>query len=192
MKKNTLKIIILIHMFLLSNIINIGHTEDLRYFVSENKYLTVGNSANEIYYEPVVEYVEPIEYAYVEPVVIYDDAYQVLALVNNVRRENGLNELVMDYTLIEIAKVRTEEATRNWAHTRPDGSSYSTLFSQYNVYGIVGENLAYGQSTPEEVFNAWMNSPSHKDNILYSGFNRIGIAIYNYNGTLYWAQEFAD
>lgn len=206
MKKNITKIILFIQIFILSICINYSNINDVRYFSSHNKYQTINNSANiiikeepEVYndtlavdeyvYEEYYEYTEP---EYVPQVYISDYAYEVLALVNQARRENGLNELYMDYTLVEVANVRSEEATRNWSHTRPDGTSYATVFSLYNVYGIVGENLAYGQKTPEEVFNAWMNSPSHKDNILYGGFNRVGISIYNYNGVIYWAEEFAD
>lgn len=203
MKKNITKIIIFIQIFILSICVNYSNINDVRCFASHNKFQTANNSANIIItdenetlaeeqyvYEEYYAYTEPV-YEYVAPYVS-DEAYQVLALVNQARRENGLNELYMDYTLVEVANVRSEEATRNWSHTRPDGSSYATVFTQYNVFGTVGENLAYGQKTPEAVFNAWMNSPSHKDNILYAGFNRVGISIYIYNGTIYWAQEFAN
>ena len=205
MKKNITKIILFIQIFILSICVNYSNINDVRCFSSHNKFQTANNSANIIIqeekqnetlaeeqyvYEEYYEYTEPV-YEYVAPYVS-EEAYQVLALVNQIRRENGLNELYMDYTLVEVANIRSEEASRNWSHTRPDGTSYSTVFSMYNVYGTVGENLAYGQSTADEVVRDWMNSPSHRDNILYSGFNRIGISIYNYNGTIYWSQEFAN
>ena len=206
MKKSVTKIILFIQMFVLSVYFNCGIVGDVRYFSSHNKFQTANNTANVIIIEEksdtfleeqyteeeYYENIEPASYEYVESVVINDDAYQVLALVNQARRENGLSELYMDYTLIEVASVRSEEASRSWSHTRPDGSSYATVFSQYGVYGAIGENLAYGQTTPNEVFNDWMNSPSHKENILDASYNRIGISIYNCNGVLYWSQEFAN
>ncbi|MBR6770619.1 MAG: hypothetical protein IKM28_05180 [Lachnospiraceae bacterium] len=57
-------------------------------------------------------------------------------------------------------------------------------------YQSTGENIAWGQKTPEEVVNAWMNSEGHKDNILNSSFTSIGVGCYENNGILYWVQLF--
>ena len=139
----------------------------------------------EVVYEPVVEQT---------PTTVYykeDYAYQVLNLINQIRKENGLNELTMDYTLIQVANVRSEEATRNWSHTRPDGSAWWTVHQQYGLYGKFGENLAYGQESPDEVVQAWMDSEGHRANILTSDFTTIGISCYYNDGEYYWSQEFA-
>lgn len=167
----------------------------------ENENVMAEANEFETYSEPVPEPVtEPIvepepEPAYVQPVtnVYYnnDFAYQVLNIINQIRRENNLNELTMDYTLKEIANIRAEEATRNWSHTRPDGSNWWTLHQQYGLYGKFGENLAYGQEDPAEVVQAWMDSEGHRANILTPEFNRIGISAYNDDGIYYWSQEFA-
>lgn len=161
------------------------------------------NNVDDIVYEqPIVEnvvdtvvteeIVEPI--VETEPKTIYynnDYAYQVLYLINQIRKENGLNELTMDYTLIEIANIRAEEITRNWSHTRPDGTDWWTIHQQFGLYGKFGENLAYGQENPTEVVQAWMNSETHRANILNAEFKTIGISSYNNDGTYYWSQEFA-
>ena len=58
-------------------------------------------------------------------------------------------------------------------------------------YMSAGENIAYGQRTPEEVMNAWMNSQGHRENILNSRYTSIGVGCYqSSNGTLYWTQLF--
>ncbi|MFR8737827.1 MAG: CAP domain-containing protein [Eubacterium sp.] len=54
-----------------------------------------------------------------------------------------------------------------------------------------GENIAWGQRSPEEVMNGWMNSSGHRANILNSSFKKIGVAYYvGANGRTYWTQLF--
>nr|WP_302674582.1 CAP domain-containing protein [Eubacterium sp. CAG:161] len=54
-----------------------------------------------------------------------------------------------------------------------------------------GENIAWGQRSPEEVMNGWMNSSEHRANILNSSFKKIGVAYYvGVNGRTYWTQLF--
>ncbi len=54
-----------------------------------------------------------------------------------------------------------------------------------------GENLAFGYNDASSVLEAWMNSPTHRENILFPDFTKISISIYVADdGTAYWAQEF--
>ena len=56
---------------------------------------------------------------------------------------------------------------------------------------LVGENIAYGYTTPDSVFAAWMASPGHRANILDSGYTSIGLGTARAtNGTWYWVQDF--
>ena len=55
---------------------------------------------------------------------------------------------------------------------------------------MYGENLAMGYSSASGVVNGWMNSPSHKANIMNGSFNSCGISIIEANGQWHWAQEF--
>ena len=57
-------------------------------------------------------------------------------------------------------------------------------------YRTAGENIAYGQSTPQQVMNAWMNSSGHRANILNANYTTIGVGYTVINGTAYWAQLF--
>lgn len=118
--------------------------------------------------------------------------YETLNIINSIRINNGLAILTMDNTLIKIASIRAEEITTNWSHTRPDGSEWWTIYSDFNIKGSFGENLAYGQDTSHEVVEDWMNSETHKDNILNKTFTKTGIYVYEYNGIKYWVQEFSN
>ena len=60
------------------------------------------------------------------------------------------------------------------------------------TYSSAGENIAAGQSSPQNVMDSWMNSPGHRKNILNPDFEYIGVGLARggSNG-IYWAQEFA-
>ena len=113
-------------------------------------------------------------------------AQDAIALVNETRVAAGLNSLEQSDELEIAAQVRANECVSSFSHTRPDGSAWWTVNSTI----MYGENLAKGYQTAENVMTAWMNSPTHAANILYGDFNTIGIAIYEIDGKIYWAQEF--
>lgn len=61
----------------------------------------------------------------------------------------------------------------------------------YNSVRRAGENIAWGQRSPEEVMNGWMNGSGHRANILNPNFKNIGVAYYvGSNGRTYWTQLF--
>ena len=112
-------------------------------------------------------------------------ALEANTLVNEIRAEAGLNSLKWDSNLETVANVRANEISEKFSHTRPNGRQWYTVNSK--IQG--GENLAFGFNTAEDVVDAWMNSPTHRDNILYSDFNKVAISIYEEDGTYYWAQQ---
>lgn len=116
---------------------------------------------------------------------------QVLSLVNAERAKANLSPLTLDPTVQRAAQLRAQEIVRSFSHTRPNGSSFSSALTEAGAaYRGAGENIAYGQSTPQEVMRAWMNSPGHRANILSKNFTTIGIGYTLINGTPYWAQLF--
>lgn len=115
-------------------------------------------------------------------------AEQVAQLVNEERSKAGLAPLSFDTQLSEDALVRAKEIVGTFDHTRPDGSSFSTAVTI--SWNTVGENIAWGQSSPQSVMNTWMNSTGHRQNILNSSFTKIGVGVTEYNGRLYWVQLF--
>ncbi len=107
---------------------------------------------------------------------------------NEIREQAGLSPLAWNDNLENPASmVRAEEASQYFSHTRPNGQSWWTVDS--DLCG--GENLAYGYNSADEVVTAWMNSPTHAQNILHSRFTNAAITAYQAgDGTIYWAQEF--
>lgn len=105
---------------------------------------------------------------------------------NAKRTAAGLPAYVWSDGLAIAAQTRAKECVSKFSHTRPDGSDYWTV----NGNLVYAENLAKGYSTAETVVDGWMNSTFHKANIMDTQLRTMGIAIYEENGTFYWAQEF--
>ena len=116
-----------------------------------------------------------------------DTAKEVLTLVNNERKANGIAPLTWNDTLADAADIRAPEIAISFSHTRPDGSEWWTAGAQTQM----GENLAFGQSSAAEVVDAWMKSSQHRENILSGLYSSIGISCYYCDGVYYWVQEFA-
>jgi uncharacterized protein YkwD len=128
---------------------------------------------------------------------------KVLEIVNIHRANAGCPALKMHTKLTTAAQRHASDmANRNFfSHT---GSNGSTMVSRVDATGypwmMLGENIAAGQATPRSVVNAWMNSPSHRANILNCSFREIGIGyVYQSNDTYptasspyryYWVQDF--
>lgn len=118
-------------------------------------------------------------------------AQKVVDLVNAERAKNGLSALTVDTSVTAAANVRAKEITQSFSHTRPNGSGFSTALTENGAsYRGSGENIAWGQKSPEAVMNAWMNSDGHRANILNPKFTKIGVGHYVNNGTSYWTQLF--
>ncbi len=123
----------------------------------------------------------------------------MLNLVNMEREKAGLNKLWYSARVHEVATQRAYELSSYYSHTREDGRGFHTAFVDNGIsYRIVGENIAYGRNmfeTPEEVFEAWMNSDSHRENILHPDFECVGFGLTTLkigkDTYYYWSQEFA-
>ncbi len=116
-----------------------------------------------------------------------DSAYaaEVVRQVNEERAKYGLGALSVDSDLTQAAYIRAVETTKQFSHTRPDGSSWSTVSVKAN-----GENIAMGYNSPDKVMAAWLTSEGHRANILRESFTTIGVCAYEYNGVMYWVQLF--
>ena len=121
-------------------------------------------------------------------------AQKVLKLVNKERAKAGRKALKLDALLNRAAMVRAKEITEVFSHDRPDGSSCFSIMKEIGIsYRAVGENIAAGQPTPEEVVNSWMNSEGHRANILSKDFEKLGVGYVKIGGTYkhYWVQLFS-
>lgn len=116
---------------------------------------------------------------------------EVVRLVNEIRAENGLNELTYNWELSRVARYKSQDMKDNkyFSHTSP---VYGSPFQMMKAFGITyrsaGENIARGQRSPQEVVNAWMNSSGHRANILNASYTQIGVG-YVADGN-YWTQMF--
>lgn len=117
---------------------------------------------------------------------------RVVELVNDERAKAGLNPLTLQKNITAAAQVRAVESEKSFSHTRPNGSSFSTALTEAGVsYRGSGENIAWGQRSPEEVMRGWMNSAGHRANILNAKFTSIGVGYHqNAAGMNYWSQLF--
>ena len=116
---------------------------------------------------------------------------EVIGLVNEIRRGNGLNELTFDWQLARVARYKSEDMKTQgyFAHTSPTYGSPFEMMKSFGIsYRTAGENIARGYTTAEAVVNAWMNSPGHRANILNSSYTHIGVG-YVKDGN-YWTQMF--
>lgn len=118
---------------------------------------------------------------------VSDYQQEVLRLVNVERAKEGLSPLKYYFPGQAAADIRAKEIDTKFDHERPDGTMCFTALDEQGItYYHAGENIAYGFSTPQEVVNAWMNSPGHRANILSGDFNYIIVGVYKTG----WVQLF--
>lgn len=116
---------------------------------------------------------------------------EVIRLVNEIRVKHGLKPLTANWELSRVARYKSQDMVDNryFSHTSPTyGSPYQMMRNFGISFRTAGENIAYGQRTPQAVVNAWMNSSGHRANILNSSYTQIGVG-YVATGH-YWTQMF--
>lgn len=105
---------------------------------------------------------------------------EVIRLTNAQRAANGLGALSENSSLdgAALAKGNDMLAKGYWAHFAPDGTSPWSFFLSFGYrYKYAGENLARDFQDASSAVNAWMNSPSHRENILNPNYREIGIGV---------------
>ena len=130
----------------------------------------------------------PVAAATAEPTGL---AAELLAKVNQVRAENGVGAVKYSAALQSIADTRAKESVVSFGHTRPDGSHCSTAVTV--DWNVTGENLIQVTSayaTSYLMMETWMNSETHKYNILLDQFTEMAIGTTVENGTTYVSMVF--
>lgn len=116
---------------------------------------------------------------------------EVVRLVNIERSKNGLSPLTHDWELSRVARYKSQDM-KNKNYFSHESPTYGSPFDMMRSFGIsyrsAGENIAKGQTTPQKVVNAWMNSQGHRANILNKNYTHIGVG-YVQSGN-YWTQMF--
>lgn len=103
--------------------------------------------------------------------------YKVVDLTNAIRRRHGLRPLKVTEKAMKFARgwSGTQARVGKMFHSREPGWA---------------ENVAVNQRSPEEVVNAWFNSPGHRRNMLNPSHATIGVGVVKNGSTPYWTQVF--
>jgi uncharacterized protein YkwD len=119
-----------------------------------------------------------------------DIAQRVLELSNAERSRAGAPPLSLHPQLTAAAQRHTDLMVQHndMTHQLPGEPGLSDRISQAGYrWGGVAENVAKGQSSPEEVVSVWMNSPPHRKNLLNPEYQHLGVGYANN----FWTQKFA-
>lgn len=111
--------------------------------------------------------------------VITTDEELVLELINTEREKNNLSKFKIDNELQNIARLKAEDIVKYnyFSHISPTYGTPFEMLKSYNIqYKIASENIA-GNASLEKAVSSWMNSESHKENILSNLYNYTGIAV---------------
>lgn len=121
---------------------------------------------------------EPQILGYVSNITVTD----LLSDTNNKRVAAGSSPLILNDQLsaAAVAKGADMFANQYWAHTSPGGRDpWSFIIAAGYNYLFAGENLARDFGDSKSVVDAWMNSPTHRDNLLNPRYKEIGFAVVN-------------
>ncbi|MEG1344287.1 MAG: CAP domain-containing protein [Clostridia bacterium] len=108
-----------------------------------------------------------------------ENALEVFTLINKARLKNNLSPLAIDPLLSIVASKKAQDMvdTNYFAH---NSAKYGTPFDMIKKSGIsyisAGENIAGNESIKSAV-SSWLESPTHKKNILSSKYNYVGIDV---------------
>lgn len=103
-------------------------------------------------------------------------------LTNQQRQKYGLPALNLNEKLSQAAYKKAQDmfARNYWAHYGPDGTTpWEFILSSGYRYEYAGENLAKNFLFSDGVVSAWMNSPTHRENILRKEYTDVGFAVVN-------------
>ncbi len=107
---------------------------------------------------------------------------QLLENTNQVRNKEGKKSLILSEKLSKAAEQKAKYMFEKnyWAHTSPEGiEPWVFILDQDYDYSYAGENLARNFYYSKEVVDAWMKSPTHKENLLSGNYDEVGFAVVN-------------
>lgn len=125
----------------------------------------------------------------------------IIKLINELREENDLRTLVNNEMLHKGAVIRAEETAESFSHTRPNGLDANTVLKEEGIkypYTLYGENLAMGTYYLEEeemaeiLFNGWVESEGHYENMVHPDYLEIGVGVYYDGENIYITQLFGS
>ena len=105
---------------------------------------------------------------------------QIVSLTNAQREQHKVPAVKENPKLTKAAEARVKDMFDKdyWDHFAPDGKEpWDAIKAQTYEYSYAGENLAKGFTDANSTVQAWMNSQTHKENLLNSNYEEIGIAV---------------
>jgi len=120
-------------------------------------------------------------------------ALEVFALINEERADYGLPALLWHDGVAQVAYEHSVDMdVRDYfSHVTPEGLSPGQRATAAGIeWSAYGENIAYGQPTPEAVMEAWMDSEGHRENILGTWYTHVGVGVHVAGGGPWWTQNF--
>lgn len=105
---------------------------------------------------------------------------QVIQEINNERRLAGLPPYKANEQLNQAAQAKATDmlARQYWSHNAPDGTEPWRFIDDTGYeYTVAGENLAKNFSSTDSMIKAWMDSPTHKANIVHEQYSQTGVAV---------------
>jgi len=105
---------------------------------------------------------------------------KIFNAANQVRYDQGLPLLKRNAKLDNAAMEKAKDivARNYWSHTNPEGKEFKTFISESGyTYTYAGENLAKDFYTVQETIQAWVESPTHYQNIIKTNYKETGIAV---------------
>lgn len=96
---------------------------------------------------------------------------------NEERQNNKQSELKLNNRLSQAAQAKAKDMVNRdyWSHNTPEGDAPWVFITQAGYqYQKAGENLAYGFLTSDQVVTGWMNSPTHRANVLDKSYREVG------------------
>ena len=163
-------------------------TKNIRFLVLFVFLLELG-----IYVVPYIPVLSPIDNNYLAAVLpaVLDD------LSNQNRQANNLNVLTVNPLLNRAAELKAQDMAQKgyFAHISPDGKAPWYWFNLVGYkYEYAGENLAVDFTDSKDVTLAWMNSPTHRANIMKNAYTEMGTGIasgvYEGNQTFFVVQVY--
>ncbi len=134
---------------------------------------------------------------------------QIIQLINGYRTSNGVRALKVNGQLNYAAELHSQDMAMIGGIYGPNkgmqhdltGTAHPKVTDRFDAAGYDtwewsfswGENIAYGFTTAASVVQAWIDSPSHRQNILNGNFTETGVSVArDVNGVLYYTQTFGD
>jgi uncharacterized protein YkwD len=167
-KKGTLESIGFVSVGVLLALLFVGSA------TTQTAYATIGNQLDRDSNRDVIQ---PQQFLVMNSRI---SAAGIFDLANKSRTDAGLPRFLLNQTLVASAQSKASDMASKgyFSHNSPDGKTPWYWFDQTGYHFLnAGENLAVNFTDSFDVDRAWMNSPTHRANILKAEFSEIGIAL---------------